>query len=314
MKYPFIRSSLVIWLNIRQKLRASLHSTQMAATVVLVSTMSLLGGCGADTDQSGTSTYSDQQLDTISDREDMAGELGGDSAGENIDRTLERFEAPEVWARQNVMIGLAELPAFGIVLSETRTTVRTTITKTNGLIISREETCKIEIDRPDAPGVKTTIPQAFVDSISLFDRALTLDNDQLHFARVVQVQGAHLRDPANDTLPTESDDPRAFDQDQDGQPGLTVLISGLLEGNLQVIQRLTTQLSGEMDGDQMEGILTWKTEEPVLSGSNPILAQDVPITIHPERQSYFVGRRVNSDMTCADILTEAEMIFWVPEL
>jgi hypothetical protein len=105
-----------------------------------------------------------------------------------------------------------------------------------------------------------------------------------------------------------------FDQDQDGQPGLTVRISGLLEGNLQVIQRLTTRLSGEIDGDQMEGLLTWKTEEPVLSGSSAILSQEVPVTVHPEYQSYFVARRVSSEMSCAEILAESDTIFWTPEL
>jgi hypothetical protein len=246
--------------------------------------------------------------------DEQAGEDTGGSLQGGIDETLERFEAPEVWARQHVMIGLAELPAFGIVLSETRTTLRTTITNTDGVIISREETCKIDIDRPDASEVQTSIPQIFVESISLFDRALTMEGDTLKFAQVVQVQGAHLKDPKNDELPTDLEDPRVFDQDQDGQPGLTVRISGLLEGNLQVIQRLTTRLSGEIDGYQMEGLLTWKTEEPVLSGSSAILSQEVPVTVHPEYQSYFVARRVSSEMSCAEILAESDTIFWTPEL
>ena len=280
---------------------------------VLISMVYFMGGCGADTDQSEVSPYSNQEFDSITDMQ-MQEDRDDEQAGEEIDGTLERFEAPEVWARQNIMIGLAELPAFGIVLSETRTTLRTTITKKDGVIISREETCKIVIDRPDASAVETTIPQAFINSISLFDRALTMEGNTLNFAQVVQVQGAHLRDPISDILPTQANDPRIFDQDQDGQPGLTVLVSGILEGNVQVIQRLTTQLSGELDGDEMEGILTWKTEEPVLNGSDQILAQDIPITVHPTYQSYFVARRVKRDVTCADILAESDTIFWTSEL
>ena len=274
----------------------------------------LMGGCGAETDNSGESAYGDQRFESTLDMGAQGGASAGAQAGEDTGGSSERFEAPEVWARQNIMVGLAELPAFGIVLSETRTTLRTTITNTDGVLISREETCKIEIDRPDASEVATTIPQAFSDSIALFDRALTMEGDALQFAQVVQVQGAYLKDPASDELPTTTDDPRVFDQDQDGQPGLTVLISGLLEGNLQVIQRLTTRLSGEIDGDQMEGILTWKTEEHVISGSNPILARDVPLAVHPEYPSYFVARRVSSEMTCAEILAESDSIFWRSEL
>lgn len=298
----------------RWQVRDPLVCSQMGLRIALIGFASLITGCGADTETSGMSIYNDQVLDELPDMDVQGGMSMGGSMQGGGGETGERFEAPEVWARQHVMIGLAELPAFGIVLSETRTTLRTTITKTNGVIISREETCEILIDRPEASEVKTTMPQAFVDSIALFDRALHMEGNLLEFAQVIQVQGANLRDPKTDTLPVEAEDPRVFDQDQDGQPGLTVLISGLLEGNLQVVQRLTTRLSGELNGDQMEGILTWKTEEPVLGGSNEILARDVPVTIHPEYPSYFVARRVNAEMTCRTILDEADTIFWTPGL
>ena len=274
--------------------------------LVLIGAISFMGGCGAETDNTGTSTYGDQEVESSAGMEVEGGSSAGEMMGEETDA--------EVWAREHVMVGLAELPAFGIVLSENRTILRTTVTNINGVTISREETCSIKIDRPEASEVQTTMPQAFVDSIPLFNRAIHMEGDTLNFAQVVQVQGAHLRDPEQDPLPTEADDPRVFDQDQDGQPGLTVLISGLLEGDLQVIQRLTTRLSGEIDGDQMEGILTWKTEEPVISASNPFLAGDVPVTVHPEFQSYFVARRVSSEMSCADILAQSDTIFWTPEL
>ena len=64
----------------------------------------------------------------------------------------------------------------------------------------------------------------------------------------------------------------------------------------------------------MEGLLTWTTEEPVLNGSNEILNRDVPVTPHPELKSFFVGRRVNAERSCEDLIEEATTLFWVPEL
>ena len=286
---------------------------KLCLTALTLSALTLMSGCGAETERSGTSLYDDQELEMISGAEAPGGEEVGGSTTGGESATGERFEAPEVWARQHVMIGLAELPAFGIQLSETRTILRTVISRERGVFRSREETCSIEILRPEAEAVQTIIPQTFIESISLFNRALNIEGDQIEYAQLIQVQGAHLRDATADTLPTELDDPRVFDQDQDGQPGLTLLIAGIIEGDLQIVQRLTTQLSGQLNGDRMEGVLTWTTEEPVLNGSNDILNRDVPVVPHPELQSYFVGQRVDPSLTCAELVTESASLFWVPE-
>ena len=283
-------------------------------THILLALLVCICGCGAETDNSGVSLYDDQEIEAQSGMESEGGETTSGSMTGGAVIGGERFDVPEVWARHHVMIGLVELPAFGIQLSETRTILLTTVSRENGLLLSKEETCQIDIERPEANGVQTIIPQSFVDSLSFLNRPLYIEDNQISYAQLIQLQGVHLRDPINDELPRDMEDPRIFDQDQDGQPGLTLLIAGLIEGNLQIIQRLTTQLSGEINGDQMEGILTWTTEEPVINGSNEILNRDVPMTPHPELQSYFVGQRVGSEYTCADLIREADTLFWIPEL
>lgn len=283
-------------------------------THILLASLVYICGCGAETDNTGVSLYDDQEIEVRSGMESEGGETTSGAMMGGREISGERFEVPEVWARYHVMIGLAELPAFGIQLSETRTILLTTIVRENGVLFSKEKTCKIVIERPEANEVQTIIPQSFVDSLSFLNRPLYIEDNQIRYAQLIQLQGVHLRDPINDELPRDMEDPRIFDQDQDGQPGLTLLIAGLIEGNLQIIQRLITQLSGEIDGNKMEGVLTWTTEEPVINGSNEILNRDVPMTPHPELKSYFVGQKVGSDYTCADLIREADTLFWVPEL
>ena len=209
----------------------------MGHPTVLIS-MTLLGalflGCGADTGNSGTSSY--EPLD-VSFVENNDSGTGGVDAEVSVEET---------WARIEVMAGLADLPAFGLKLNLTVSLIRATILDTPDGMMSIEETCGTEIRRPEVPDVLTLIPQAFIDSIPIASRSFRIEDDNVVFGRSVAVNGVHLRDPARDPLPTAADDPRVFDQDQDGQPGLTVQIGGLLEGEVQLVQRTITRLTGTL--------------------------------------------------------------------
>ena len=78
----------------------------------------------------------------------------------------------------------------------------------------------------------------------MIDRPLYVDGEQWIFGHAVQVQGAHLVMPNSEALPADAADPRVFDQDQDGLPGVTVLIEGILDGSVQVVQRTHTRMVG----------------------------------------------------------------------
>ena len=70
------------------------------------------------------------------------------------------------------------------------------------------------------------IPDAFVAALPPFTRTGTYveagGEHTYALPRFYLVQGANLTDEANEALPTAPDDPRVYDQDGDGKPGMTL--------------------------------------------------------------------------------------------
>ena len=196
------------------------------------------------------------------------------------------------WLRVQTLSGFAELPAFGLQVSETIGLVRSDLVATADGIVSREETCFIIVRRPEVDEVQTVIPPAFLDSISVLDRYVDDMGDTITLSRAVEIHGAHLTRPLDEPLPTTIDDSRVFDQDGDGLPGVTVQIDGILEGNVQLVQRVKTRLVGQRTETEMWGTVQWTSEENILSASNPILSE--PIRSEPSRDeqaSWFYAQK-----------------------
>ncbi|MGC6418660.1 MAG: hypothetical protein ACON3Z_16165 [Bradymonadia bacterium] len=196
------------------------------------------------------------------------------------------------WLRVQVLSGFAELPAFGLQVSETIGLIRSDLVATVDGIVAREETCFIIVRRPDVDEVQTVIPPAFLNSIPVLDRYVDDTDGAIALSRAVEIHGAHLTRPLDESLPETIDDPRLFDQDGDGQPGVTVQIDGILEGDVQLVQRVTTRVVGERSQTEMWGTVQWTSEENVLSASNPILSE--PIRSEPSQDaqaSWFYAKK-----------------------
>jgi hypothetical protein len=83
-----------------------------------------------------------------------------------------------------------------------------------------------------------------------------------------EIIGATLATSA-DALPNTIDDLRLVDQDGDTKPGITVVISGVINGSLYSVQRQITAVSAiPVTTDRVEGALTFTSEQNVL-GSDP---------------------------------------------
>jgi len=136
-----------------------------------------------------------------------------------------------------------------------------------------EVMCSLEVDSLD--GFTTTrVTPAFIASIPAEDRTGRItpngtsgydyQADEIYITR-----GVTLEDEVNDPLPTDPEDPRIGDWDEDGHPGVTLLINGLLSGQAYVIQRDHTQFDGaQVDANRIEGLITWGGEQIYL-GSDP---------------------------------------------
>ena len=104
-----------------------------------------------------------------------------------------------------------------------------------------------------------------------------------------------------------------FDQDGDGQPGITVRVRvlGLISGEVYVVQRLSKLLDGQvLAPDLIRGLLTWTNEQVTLGASNPFLNAGGEAHVDPVRErSYFVAIRVPAGTTCANLTANWRTLF-----
>jgi hypothetical protein len=129
---------------------------------------------------------------------------------------------------------------------------------------------RTEIDPPGAP-VPVTIPPAWAHTEKLVQRSGTYAVGADGFPVLtlplsVEIAGAKLASPA-DPLPTDPGQATVFDEDHDGNPGITVLLNGLaISGSVFSAQRQSTSvLAVAVAPDRIEGSLGFASEQNVLA-------------------------------------------------
>lgn len=137
------------------------------------------------------------------------------------------------------------------------------------------------------------------------------------------VVGAKLADPAQGKLPTKDDLSTAFDEDQDGNPGVTLLASVVTCGEnklekLFVALRTGVKLSGKViTPDRIDGKAEVDLDQSVIGFSNDCLTTAAQINILVEPGSPFRALRVgdaedvddNGNVSCPEIGVNAGKLF-----
>lgn len=265
-----------------------------------------LTGCGAELDDGRASPYGPQPV--------RAPDLGApppDAAPADMTPDADTVTADDytgTWAVQFVQGGAEDLPALG------RTAAA--ITSLNRVEISpgpdpdtlhlATELCAVAITR-ETELVQTVVPAAYVEALPITERPATIDGRVLDAPWLIEVRGATLDDP-EDPLPTEPDDPRVTDPDADGHPGLTVLSTGIIDGEIYIVQRARTRLALTLDGDTLDGDIEWRNEDSVLDADNEVLLE--PVTVEPQPgASGVLGTRVDPELDCAALITNQTALF-----
>ncbi|MCR4392611.1 MAG: hypothetical protein NUV94_07655 [Candidatus Acetothermia bacterium] len=218
------------------------------------------------------------------------------------------FDLTGTWAVMQVTSDIVVYPFVG---QRTRTTtliLHVEMGQSGSNVTMAEIHCLVDTD-DGTTMVTTEIPEAFLRSIGVVERTATLEPtvDGWRFVEPwpTEIHGARLADLVNDPLPTQADDPRVFDQDGDGKPGITVRVKilGLISGEVYAVQRLTKLLEGEVvTPDLIRGLITWTNEQVTIGASNPFLNTDGEARVDPVRErSYFVALRVPPETTCESL-------------
>jgi hypothetical protein len=126
--------------------------------------------------------------------------------------------------------------------------------------------------------------------------------------------GIELDDPANDVLPTDPDDPRIVDDDGDGKPGITVVVTlgEGLEGELYIARREIFAYDLVQDGpDSMSGTVTDSSEQLVIGASLPVLETAAGQWEQVDDLSFspILLERVEEDWDCDRLEAERDELF-----
>jgi len=123
----------------------------------------------------------------------------------------------------------------------------------------------------------------------------------------LDVVGATLTNADADALPTDADDLRVSDPDRDGNPGVTVLVRGMVDGEVYVVQRGRSSLrTSFVSSDRIEGVVDWSAEQNVLGASARVLRNPPPTEPDPDpTRNRFVAVRLDAGATCTSVLNES---------
>lgn len=116
----------------------------------------------------------------------------------------------------------------------------------------------------------------------------------------------------SDALPETADDPRVIDQDGDGQPGVTVNVSGIASGDVYVVQWQRGWYEGELgDGTEVSGANhAAGSEQRTIGASSTLLEMDVPQRPAPDTSMNRVRLiPIDAGYDCARLLAEADALF-----
>jgi hypothetical protein len=218
------------------------------------------------------------------------------------------------WARLQVTAAVSEVPVIGEVSSETRALSIVDLRRRGDGYVVREQVCGLENESLGG-AVRARFPAPFLRALGAPELAaeVHLEAGVLRYEEVrpSRVRGAALADPAADPLPADTADPRLVDADGDGQPGLTVKIEGLVDGEVYVVQRDSSTLLGRvLAPDHIRGAVRWRAEQEVLGASRDVLATNPDNRPHPEPgRSRFEMRRIPARATCPQLLRRVATLF-----
>jgi hypothetical protein len=235
----------------------------------------------------------------------------GQQASESEDPGL-LWDPSGAWAMKQVTADIATMPIIGERTRTITSLLRVKIEKDEASFLVRETLCATTID-DGSMLVSTTIPKSFLLSVETVMRTARLEPVEtsgeapvrIVFAWSSQVLGARLDDPENDPLPTDPSDPRVFDQDGDGNPGMTVKVAvmGMIKGDVYVVQRNRNRLIGTVTSpDTIEGQIEWENEQVVLGASSSWFETEAQGARHPDPERHvFIARRIDDSIDCSEI-------------
>ncbi|MFT7620902.1 MAG: hypothetical protein ACI9WU_000062 [Myxococcota bacterium] len=218
------------------------------------------------------------------------------------------------WAHQLITASVAELPVVGRTLSRTRSYVLWRIEQNGTRLTIHEQLCRVRM-QGHGDSVRVSLSGGLVKALKRSKRTARLDKSPIGWRFVAPAHhralGARLTDGPAERLPEDPDDPRVYDQDRDGAPGITVQIRGLVTGDIHIVQRDWSALSAPVDDSRprtLDGDVRWGSEQRVLSSTSGLL-KTLPKSSPELARSKFRTTRIAAKSGCSDLMRNIQGVF-----
>ena len=310
------------------------HATRRRSILWLAAALALAAaGCkdrqGGGLDAGGPDADADTDADADADTD--ADYDAGPDAGPGADLVGKWAELINVSIIQEVGIPIVTADQW---IASRSFYLATVTTDGAGNLTAHERLCALKL-KVRACGLEignntSGVSQNFVDHVAVNERHVSVTSSAPGTPWVsdvvYEVRGAELCDgacdpdvdpecdplPANDSAEVGSANPcdgacdgAECDQDEDGQPGMTNTLTGLLNCDTYVAQRWWARLDGEIvDADHIAGAVTDNFSEQTVLAATSICGTGSPDTRSegcPQHQ-YFKMIRLPDGATCADVL------------
>jgi hypothetical protein len=158
---------------------------------------------------------------------------------------------------------------------------------------------------------ENTDPAALVKALSAAPLTVPLPgNGAIEASGVVWLWGLrNLANPATDALPTSADAGTVWDQDMDGNPGVTVDVVSP-QGQIYLVKRAVFDFAqASSQSGWFTGSLGSTVDQEIVGASTPLLDTTVPITPRSDCTSVYQVKCVDPTLTCASLVQSYQTIF-----
>jgi hypothetical protein len=215
------------------------------------------------------------------------------------------FDPTGTWMLELDIVTDATVPVLGdsAVLSH-RTNIAT-IRRLDGRWLQHHTTCDVTAITERAIAVPI-IPDSFVKTLPDKTYVLQIEevDGQLRYAADLQIEVSGYDGSEPLPIPIDAADPRVFDHDEDGHPGVTVGVRAPLFGEVDVYitQLAHTWLRGVVEtADLIEGKADVQLlEQEIIGAENVLFIRKTNLRVNQERSS-FTMTRIADGATCADL-------------
>lgn len=277
-----------------------LTPASFAAASLAPLVFSTLIACGDDGSPSDSDTSDISEIETTPD--------GGDTS--DSDTPPMTGEIDGTWAMVETQTALVEV--LGTVMEQRSISYYRAVIADGKLTVGL---CDWKTE-DDTKVYTTSMRPSLLTALGTFDRDLTVTANGAGFdiatTQGVTTRGVNLSAPLTDTMPTDATDERVVDQDGDTNPGISLVITGALQGELYVIHRHKASLTGALESDtRISGRTAWTTDQVILGASSEFLAaQDPKPQTHPDpSKSTFVMVKAEASDDCAALNAKRSTLF-----